>query len=1511
MKHFFLVLLAVASVSQLTMAQVQNEVNRSMYPDYTDALKPDKSLMKPKTRTRGERPAYVNNQATKYFPHIFNQVGGSCGSASRISYMFAYEINCLRDVDGKLKENQYPSHFTWLLTNGNSGKEGMAMANGVPNAVTYGGFPYSSDFGIQDAVDKDFGWMQGYDKWFAAMHNRIEQNANFPISVQTEEGREAVKNWLWNHNGDADFPTGGVCGIGVASKGLKLGTVDQEHNSSRWEDLPTASYIKEWGPQIDHALTIVGYDDLITFDLDGNGVFGEVDKDEVGAWIIANSWGSWWCSTGLVYCPYKNAVPSSGSTEYYMPEVYYARKNYRPLRTYKILMEYSHRSELKLSAGISADTTATEPEQVTEFEHFKFAGNGTGNHSQEPAVPMLGKWADGRLHYEPMEFGYDLTDLSAGFDTRRPLKYFFIIESKAGAVGNGVVHDLSLIDYEFDREGIETPFPVGEGVTINNKGKKTIISVVVNGEPINAPRNVVMKDNQLTWEAPVVTSYVLIGYNIYSDGILVQTLDKDVTSYVPEVTGSWEVAAVYVSGEEEIESKRMKCFTDNFYGKSVTSNTVRTLSQSGFKVKDLMKDKYQNATLEFWIYPTALTNYNQQIGPGWGSFLFHATSSGSINVGWSTGARIVTANKTLVTKKWTHVAITVNNNLMTLYVNGEKTGQIAGSSGIGGFGDLNIGINDANGIKGWLDEVRFWNVTRTEREIQGMMYCQVADPKNTPGLLLELNMNEKSGVPVDSTGNYICEVYPGSQGRANANSLLTDKRTLTAKIEMPEGPHYVGIPVDVQNASSANAIKYAWINSEKSTDTLRLEAPSYIFETAGEKTIILKAYSMNGETAADTLTFNVDAMPVPVASFECPDNVLVSERITFINTTTPTDGCTYEWLMTGGSPEKASTVNAATTYSATGEVTVSLRAKNAMGTSVASKTITVNARAPLSAFSINQTTVLKGANIQLTDESKFSPTEWNWVVKDAMTHNVYSSQNPAFTMNEAGVYTVELTAVNEMGKNTYSKPRAITVCNADGGTGLNFSGTETVTFNNPIDLSKNNSMTIDYWFYPKNLQDTYNHIGGSKESFQIRTHLDGTMSIELANITFKSMPGLVTPTEWHHYAITFAKEVDPMYGMERVCTKIYKDGKHESTLNIPVRNWPAMPGKLTLGGEEAPIDGVIDEFRIWNKELSADEIRMYANSPIENVTDAETKNNLALYYQFNQSGGSVQDATSAANHGTRIGFGPDGDAWTPTFGIFYLNNTKRKDLSADYLTNYKTPFLHTGEKVSSADQFMYLLQDEKTSNWVAENGILENDVYTGFCVNVQKEDMLAVATKEYNFASMLTDHKLYQTITLPAGHYVFGAEPVEIYTDVENYVVVNSGIGLPNTVDLPREAMAMVPLNDLEASFSLYKDTEVSVGIVSNMRGESELHIRRFWLEGKVTNDTFEPTDICTPNVSASSVKFTPTIGGVIISSAVPANVCITNVNGAVVYRSTLCGMRTIALPAGFYISKGAKFIVR
>ena len=103
----------------------------------------------------------------------------------------------------------------------------------------------------------------------------------------------------------------------------------------------------------------------------------------------------------------------------------------------------------------------------------------------------------------------------------------------------------------------------------------------------------------------------------------------------------------------------------------------------------------QKATIEFWIYPYTLQAYNQQLGQNWGSFLFHTTYSGNVYVGWNTGAnRITTPDGTLKANEWAHIAVTINNNLMTLYINSVKVGSITSSvySGLSAFGTLMINL---------------------------------------------------------------------------------------------------------------------------------------------------------------------------------------------------------------------------------------------------------------------------------------------------------------------------------------------------------------------------------------------------------------------------------------------------------------------------------------------------------------------------------------------------------------------------------------------------------------------------------------------------------------------------------------------------------------------------------------------------------------------------------------------------------------------------------------------------
>ena len=425
-------------------------------------------------------PERVDHSQSKYMSSLVNQGAmGSCGSASRICYMFGYEINNYRDLDGKKQANMYPSHFTWLLTGQNSDKENMAIFNGIPTVPVYGGRQYSSVYGgnvYWPDRYKEYGWMNGYEKWRSAMDNRLEKAVN--VKINSDEALEYLKRWIYDHHGDNSFNEGGVVGGGAASSGWVT------------KNIPSGKYkggeliVTAYGSAIDHGIVFSGYDDNIEYDLNGNG---EIEDDERGALILLNSWGDWG-NKGCVYVPYKIVKSYGGGLG---AEFYYIRKDYKPLDVFRIKMEYNQRSNLKISIGVSSDPTAKEPEKTIEAEHFKYAGF-------EP-IPLLGKY-NGVINTDPMEFGLDLTDLiTIGIDTRQSYRYFLVIETKT-TTGTGVIHDLEVIRHKYVDESNPVTEIVGKidsEISIG-KTKRIVIPIDVPGTDIIEPTHLYIPQKRLS-----------------------------------------------------------------------------------------------------------------------------------------------------------------------------------------------------------------------------------------------------------------------------------------------------------------------------------------------------------------------------------------------------------------------------------------------------------------------------------------------------------------------------------------------------------------------------------------------------------------------------------------------------------------------------------------------------------------------------------------------------------------------------------------------------------------------------------------------------------------------------------------------------------------------------------------------------------------------------------------------------------------------------------------------------
>jgi len=1281
MKSKFLMIGLLLSLGTSTiMAQNENIVVRngvrvdvSRYPDYDPVGKPDWSLMKDgnKGKLKGETvlPEYWNNADTKYFPPVFNQAGGSCGPSSRIGYMLTEELNAYRDTDASSDDNRLPPNFVYPFSYNGSSKDQLAIATGVPSVTVYGGFPYSSIYGFCESDQNYGGWMNGYEKWYAAMFNRLGSTSNFPLHTGTEEGRNAVKRWLYNHNGDESFKTGGIVGIGCGAAEIGLKAIGKT-DANTAAGVVGKQYLYKWRSSVDHAMTVVGWDDRLEFDLDSNGKYGEANnglgQNEKGAWILVNSWGGW-ANNGFVYVPYALGGPTSAAQTlngkevhklnggYWTPEIYKIRKDYAPKRTIKIRMTFTQRSAISIGAGISTNMNATKPDQSIAFHHFNYQGD-ADKEEGDAMMPMLGKWADGQLHYEPMEFGYDLSDLSDGFDQSRPLKYFLVINSKSDAVGTGAVYAASIMDYTINPDGVEIPFELNaDSVVVKNAGGQTIISVVVNGESLPEPLNPYINGNKLVWEAPAGAGRKPVRYLVFESGKKLGETENTEYTIDPVAGKSFTVKAVYDIDGREVISKESSSTIVPVSGDDTVDNIVGIFENGGFTIPDIFNEQLSQATIEFRIKPSSLKNWNQQIGPNWGSFLMHTTSAGEWAFGWDTGDRGTAASGTLKNNTWTHLAVVIDGGTMYLYQNGtlKVTHKATSHSGIGGFGALEFGSHSgsSSALYAQIDEVRIWKEARTRTQLARSYNYPLLNPTqyNTLAAYYKMDTIEEDGEVKlrDCVGGHHASFIKPSANAAKVEEVtqtgFRSAPSLAAGIVKPSNV-VVGQVVKFQDQSTPNAVSRTWVIEGK---TYNVYAPSVVFTTPGDKEVKLTVADVDGNTAENSITVTVAADATPTAEFSLSSETIAgSDRISFLSKNTAS-GCTYLWKMPGAVVETATTTNASAIYTSEGRYNVKLTVTGPDGQKYNSeKWFTVTAAAPVARYNILKKYVVVGDTVHLRDNSLYTPTSARWVFESEQSIISTFGLNTVIVPTVAGVYNLNYKVGNEHGISETTGSKVLYVCNADAQNGLTFGGGNSALTASGTPAGITNAWSLMFWFNAMgSVSSKTLGMNGGEGGFTLTTKDDGSLVLSCGTDSVSSAAGFIDANGWHHYAITYSKG----------SVVFFRDGTSVSRGSTDVADMTDYWKGFAVGGENTPTNGCIDELAIFSKQLYQTRIRAYCVKPIDQVVNATDKPYYALYYHFNHNSGNAEDASGNNLTGIRTGFGPDGDAWSSSLGVFALN----------------------------------------------------------------------------------------------------------------------------------------------------------------------------------------------------------------------------------------------------------------
>lgn len=412
-------------------------------------------------------PPVVDNSVHPYMRSIFSQQGACCGQSASVGYNFTYEINRLRHLPSDTIINTYPDHFTWNFMNGTYPYYGDGVSYFHTFDILYAaGNPTEAVYGPIELDDQYF-WMSGYEKYLSAMSNRISGAAS--IHVGTPEGLEILKHWLHNH-----------------LEGSEVGGVANFYAGVEFEShLPPGSpeagkqVIVSWRDIASHAMTIVGYNDSIRFDRNADGQFTnhlDINNDgvvnmqdwEIGGLIFANSYGPNWGNDGYCYMMYSSlALPYGfGGIWNNSVHVIYPDTSYQPKLTLKARIKHNKRHRLKLSAGISADTSIYYPSQIIDFPIFNFQGgdfNMTGN-------PL----AAGKT----LELGLDITSLISYFKPGSPARIFLVVDEKdPDNKGDGEILDFAV--YCHGENGEVTLFESGDSPTGITNNMRTLVSAVV------------------------------------------------------------------------------------------------------------------------------------------------------------------------------------------------------------------------------------------------------------------------------------------------------------------------------------------------------------------------------------------------------------------------------------------------------------------------------------------------------------------------------------------------------------------------------------------------------------------------------------------------------------------------------------------------------------------------------------------------------------------------------------------------------------------------------------------------------------------------------------------------------------------------------------------------------------------------------------------------------------------------------------------------------------------------
>ncbi|MBF0450306.1 MAG: cadherin domain-containing protein, partial [Candidatus Magnetomorum sp.] len=594
------------------------------------------------------------------------------------------------------------------------------------------------------------------------------------------------------------------------------------------------------------------------------------------------------------------------------------------------------------------------------------------------------------------------------------------------------------------------------------------------------------------------------------------------------------------------------------------------------------------------------------------------------------------------------------------------------SSGLTGNYTLNLeksgftaSTETAHYFKGILDEVRIWNIARTETDIRNTMTQSLA--ANETGLLAYYNFNSVSGSTLsDMTAN-------GNHG------TLTTAMAYSSWV-MSEAP--VG-NASVYDYSGTSSEDFRVSLSHTSGDTFTAAGNSGIY--SGIHLFRIDQQSNSGApsdwTAIDTDHY-WGVYPIGTfATYSITYNYTGNPLITDVNdsrlacrTLNENNWADCSAILDSGAGTLSKTGLSQSLFIAgQSESPMILDIPDQETASQAVSFSVVDSDGDLLTLTAisSDTSIIPNANISIAGSGTNSITL-------STTAGVF--ENLTLTMvqlaNTHGRVTITVTAADSSGLAS-SKDFYVLASPPGPGNTLRFSSSKYVELKGMGNrLANQHELTIECWFKGTNAnpivyigRDSYTYISFGIDQYSIYRASSNGETIFSGNVS------IIQDENWHHLAMTWQKNTTNGF-------KSYLDGLLIDAVNTPDEDLPDLSNlSLCIGGRVNYgyyINGQLDEFRIWTTARTMEDIR-------ENMCRrmVGNENGLVFYSRFDHPVGTsvLEDLTGNGFSGVMTNFNTSTD-WVVSGAA--VGDSSAYDYSNGTLaTNYTVNLAHAdGDRIT-------------------------------------------------------------------------------------------------------------------------------------------------------------------------------------------------------------------------------------